>query len=334
MLDAKTIETGVSYNLPYEFRRAFAAEIKQGYKARGDGGDCPYSGGEPEELAWEYGWNWADRRLEPPLWAVYRPLPPRARRRAVARAEPSGKLYDDRRAPAIEALARIEGQSNFLSLLAGVEAGPDTTEPMATLSFARAWGCIPESLEAHIGKSLLYRLPLMSIVADALGNALNPEDGDWPWIRGAIADAFYILRDGRCVPAEERAKQYGVRKVDYSAVRKTASGVFDAITGTAWGDYYRARRWDRESPGIRHNVGEDWELNSFGMAAGCYAASPLSSGENGEAEGFDTCGLGVHDNTGYYARNDRVYPVLHLTGEEAAAHCRLFPSQSKRPYSL
>jgi hypothetical protein len=243
-------------------------------------------------------------------------------------------LYDTKPAPAIERIAGIEGQSNFLSLLAGIEAGPDTTQIMGALAFTRGEGAIPEVLEAHFAKSVLYKLPLMSMVFMVLVREYGPEEEEWPWIQGAIADAFMLLRDGKCKPLHVRARQFRVGHEAYGAIRKAADIILADLLSTARASYNRARRSGGDSPGFRQAVGEDGDKNSFGMAPGCYFATPLSGGEDGEPSGFDTRGLGVLDNTGYYWPNDRPSPVLTLYGEEAEAHCRLHPAHSKLPYSL
>lgn len=231
------------------------------------------------------------------------------------------------RAPVVERLAKIEGQSNFLSILAGIEAGTDTTEDMGALSFARARGCVPETLEAWVAQSVLFKLPLMSIVYRAVVTELKPADKDLPWVRGAIADAFLLLSRGECKTGGERAKQFHTRKADYLAIRSVAHGVMVEMCNKAEREFVRARRGEPASPGNRHTVGVEG-LSVRGMAAGCYVATPLGTGEDGEDTGFDTRGLGVFDRLGWDERNIRPGPVLELHGDEAQAYCDAHPSQS------
>ena len=151
------------------------------------------------------------------------------------------ELFDNSPAPAIERLARIEGQSNFLSLLVGIEAGPDTTEDMAAQSFARARGAVPEVLEAQVAQSGMYRRPIMSMVFRAICNELRPKETDRPWMQGAVADAFLILRYGKCKGSQERAKQFKVRREPYLVIRKMATGVFSQLLADAEREFRRAR---------------------------------------------------------------------------------------------
>lgn len=172
----------------------------------------------------------------------------------TAQAAPKAEgLFDPSRKPVVERLAGIEGQSNFLSILAGIEAGPDTTEDMGALSFARRRGCVPEVLEAWVAQSGLYRLPLMSLVYRAVKNEFKPDAKDLPWIAGAIADAFLLLRYGECKTVESRAKCFRVDRHAYGAMRKVAHGVFAEMRDRAEREYMRARRSTREIPGNRHN---------------------------------------------------------------------------------
>lgn len=143
----------------------------------------------------------------------------------------------------VERLARIEGQSNFLSLLAGIEAGPDTTEDMAASSFARFnHGVVPETLEVHIAKSDLFKWPLMSMVFTSIVANLERKGGkikarDKPWMQGAVADAFLLLRDGKCKYHKDRAKQFRVDHEAYGAFRKLAESEFQSLKDdaeTAW----------------------------------------------------------------------------------------------------
>lgn len=146
-------------------------------------------------------------------------------------------VFDATPPPAIERLARIEGQSNFLSLLAGIVAGPDTTEDMAALSFSRARGGLPEAIEAHIGQSDIFRLPLMSMTFDAICAELRPKPEELNWMRCATADGFLLFRSGQCKASALRAKRCKVQKSAYLAIRKLAYSVlmdFAARSEVAW----------------------------------------------------------------------------------------------------
>lgn len=159
-------------------------------------------------------------------------------------------LFASSQPPAVERLSRIEGQSNFLSILAGIEAGADTTEDMGALSFARARGCVPETLEAWVAQSVLFKLPLMSIVYRAVVTEMKPADKDLPWVRGAIADAFLLLSRGECKPLNVRAKSFKTDISAYSAMRKVAQGVFAGMVDRAETEFRRARK--SEIPGKVH----------------------------------------------------------------------------------
>jgi hypothetical protein len=161
-------------------------------------------------------------------------------------------LWSASKPPAIERLARIEGQSNFLSMLQGIEVGPDTTEDMGALSFARMRGCIPETLEAQVAQSTLFKLPLMSIVYRAVISEFDPPEKDLRWIRGAIADAFLLLSRGYCKPAAQRAKRFKVDRHAYAAMRKTAHGVLLEMADRAERAWKAARQSTREIPGNCH----------------------------------------------------------------------------------
>lgn len=245
-------------------------------------------------------------------------------------------LYDTKPAPAIERIAAIEGQSNFLSLLAGIEAGPDTTQIMGALAFTRSEGAIPEVLEAHFAKSVLYKLPLMSMVFMVLVREYGPEEKEWPWIQGAIADAFMLLRDGCCKPIKARAKRFKVGEHVYAAMRKSAEIILGDLLAEARASYNRARRSAPDSPGYRHDKGTPTTFNER-ASLGHYVQVPLASSDSiceGHTAPIDTHGIGVADRLGFDDRNDRPGPVLTLYGEDAEAHCQTHPAHSKRPYSL
>lgn len=241
-------------------------------------------------------------------------------------------LYSTKRPPAHEWIAGIEGQSNFLSLLAGIEAGPDTTQIMGALAFSRSLGATPEVLEAHVAKSVLYKLPLMSMVFMAVVREYGPEEGEWPWIQGAIADAFMLLRDGACKPIKDRARSFTVGEGPYNAMRKVAEGIFNELLSTARAKYNAARRSASDAPGFRHSsyVGETGA--SFVQGSGCFVTPPRAGADMDRS--LTLAISGMVDRLGYDDRQDRPGPVLTLHGPEAEAHCRKFPGQSNRPHSL
>lgn len=248
----------------------------------------------------------------------------------------AGDYFDKRRPPLIECLARIEGQSNFLSLLAGIEAGPDTTEPMGALGFARSAGATPEVLEAHVAQSALFKLPIMTLVFLAIVAETGADEKEWPWMQGAVADAFNELRCGPkgVMPLSERARQFGVRKDVYGVMRRVAGRVLDDYLASARARFIRAMRRELDSPGIRHSdSGEGGKYFVQGQD-GRYRATPLGHDDDGSPVGLDTRGIGISDRLGYDARNDAPGPVLTLYGKEAEEHCRKFPAHSNRPHSL
>lgn len=240
--------------------------------------------------------------------------------------------YSTEKPPKVERLARIEGQSNFLSLLAGVEAGADTTEDMAALAFARSRGAIPEVLEAHVAKSDLYKLPLMSMVFWAIVREYHPKEKDWPWVQGAVADAFMLTRDGRCRPIKERAYNFRVGDAVYGAMRKVAEGIFAEFLADARAKYLHAMRPATGLPRDRHSnhVGE--KAGYSPLAKGCFRTPPRTGPD--VDRGLTLAISGMVDRLGHDARQDRPGPVLTLHGEEAEQYCKANPSQSFRPHSL
>lgn len=254
-----------------------------------------------------------------------RPIHLTARTRRCAslqrRAHSMSELYDTRPAPMIERLARIEGQSNFLSLLAGVEAGPDTTQDMGALAFARCRGAIPEVLEAHVAQSAMYRLPLMSIVWHAVRDECWPKEKDWPWIQGAIADAFLLLSKGRCKTVEQRAKRFKVDKAAYGAMRNLATGVFNDILERAEREYRKAMSSIRETPPNRHSGGTP---STFSERAriGHYIQPMLASSDainDQHTAPIDTHGVGIADRLGWDERNAAPGPVTIKLAQPTAS---------------
>lgn len=261
-----------------------------------------------------------------------------------------GDYYQPSRSPKHEWLARIEGQSNFLSLLAGIEAGPDTTEPMAALAFSKSRGSIPEFLEAHVAKSSLYKLPIMSAVFMLLVREWHPPEKDWPWIQGAVADAFLDMRDGpkAVKPIKSRARRFRVDVVVYGAMRKAAAKLMDDFLTDARAKYYAAMRPMPESPGIRQNTDrkggefpEFYWTRSAMQGMGHFRALPLSSSWDSDDDDDDDCDQQFtpndflfRENNGWVEANAKPGPVLTLYGEEAEEHRRKHPAHSKRPHSL
>ena len=240
--------------------------------------------------------------------------------------------FSPKPAPAFERLARIEGQSNFLSLLAGIEAGPDTTEDMGALAFTRAAGCVPEALEAHVAMSILYRLPLMSLVWGLLREQLNPAEKDWPWMQGCVADAFLLTREGHCKPSGVRAKQFKVRKQEYLVTRSFAKGIFDALVVDSLRAFRAAIRREPGTTGYSHTQ-EGWEQKPGGTG-NCHRRPKSPNPDDPSSEGFTYQPPGMRERLGFDDRNNKPGPVLTLYGEEAEAHCAKFPSHTKRPHSL
>lgn len=153
------------------------------------------------------------------------------------------EFYDPRPPHPCERLGRLEGQSNFLSLLAGVEAGPDTTDDVGALSFARrAGGGPPELLEARWGQSILYRQQLCQIVFDVIddmGRGVAVKDRIWT--KAAVFDGFELFGGRQPASGRARAKQFKARYEDYLATRKLAEGVLTALTGEVQRRWLRAR---------------------------------------------------------------------------------------------
>ena len=152
------------------------------------------------------------------------------------------EFYDKSKPHPCERLARIEGQTNYWRLLAGIEQGADTTEDMAALSFARASGCPPELLEAFWGGSKIHRRELCLMcfrVLDAAGRGIR--DKDRIWTLGAIIDAFDRFCGERIPRARLRAEKFGVRYEDYLATRKLAEGLFYRWAGFVQPAWIKAR---------------------------------------------------------------------------------------------
>lgn len=245
--------------------------------------------------------------------------------------------FDNSPAPAVERLARIEGQSNFLSLLAGIEAGPDTTGDMAALSFARTVsGATPEALEAYVAQTSLFQLPLMSLVFKTITEYMRPKDRDYPWIQGAVADAFLAVRSGyykgppdlsaidksrrnlyrsmrkrKAKSVESRAKSFKVDKAAYGAMRKLAEGVLWGLVGSAQHAWLRARRQSEEGGAKSYTSGTS---STYAERArqGHYvqpALKPSSEICENHPAAIDTHGIGMNDRMGWDDRNAAPGPV-------------------------
>jgi hypothetical protein len=137
-------------------------------------------------------------------------------------------------------LARQEGQSNFLSLLAGVEAGPDTTEDAAALAFIDC-GLPPAILVAKWAGSQLYKPAICQLVFDVMDEAGDVKDGDRLWVKAAILDAFALFTTGICPPGAARAKKFKARAEAFYATRKFALAMLQSMAWTLERDWIRAR---------------------------------------------------------------------------------------------
>lgn len=140
-----------------------------------------------------------------------------------------------------ERLARLEGQSNFLSLMAGIEAGPDTTMDVAALGMIRD-RCVPEILEAYWGQSRAYRYALGQLVFNSINAHGKIREKDRIWVKGAILDAYYRFTTGTCKVARMRAKRFRVDTNAYETTRKLAEGLFTAMEGDARPHWLYVRR--------------------------------------------------------------------------------------------
>jgi hypothetical protein len=232
------------------------------------------------------------------------------------------ELFSTAPPEAIERLAKIEGTSNFLSMLAGIEAGPDTTQDMAALAFSRRGDVVPEMLEAYVARSAMFKIPLMSIVFRAVCRECHPKPKDYPWVQGTIADAFGIVRTGECKPLGQRAKWFRVDISAYSAMRKLAHGVFLGILDRAEQEWKTARFSKSRATGKRHSVDVE-RAAEFGRAIGNYYAPPLPVDSDGERVGFDTRGIGIKDTLGWNDRNAEPGPVtITLVQPTDSAHVK------------
>lgn len=151
-----------------------------------------------------------------------------------------GEYWDDAPPHPCERLGRQEGQSNFLSLLAGIEAGPDTTEDAAALAFTDC-GLPPEILVAKWASSQLYKPAICQLVFDVMDEAGDVKDGDRIWVKAAILDAFVLFTTGICAPGASRAKRFKARTEAFYATRKFALAMLQSMAGTLERDWIRAR---------------------------------------------------------------------------------------------
>jgi hypothetical protein len=240
-----------------------------------------------------------------------------------------GEFFEASRPDAIERLARIEGQSNFLSVLAGVEAGQDTTQDMAALAMARTRGAIPEVLETYVAQTTFWRLPLMSMVFAEIKREIRPKAKDYPWIQGAIADAFHMLRIGNCKDIKQRARRFRVQEHAYSTIRKFAHGILSYLLQDAefhW-KIARLRGPARDTTSFGYGGSED---GGKMLAQGCWRRKPLPMQADGPTPGepraVSSDGDGFADRLGWDERRMQE-PVCEIRGPEAAEHVRRFPSQ-------
>ena len=152
-----------------------------------------------------------------------------------------GEFYDESPPHPCERLARLEGQSNFLSLLAGVEAGPDTTEDAAALGFIRRGDIPPEMLEARWCGSQLYKPAICQLVFDVMDEAGDVKDGDRLWVKAAILDAFALFTTGVCPIGRHRARRFRVGHDPFYAARKFALAMMQAMAHDLERRWIRAR---------------------------------------------------------------------------------------------
>lgn len=154
-----------------------------------------------------------------------------------------------------ERLAKVEGEAAWFKNLAGIEEATDMTEPMAALSFGRAFSSEPmEVLEVKWGGARLY---VRAMTYHVLGQieaiskkAIKPSDR--AWMVAAVRDAVELVRGEKSrgrrasvVPIRERAKQFRVDHDAYAAVRIFAQGLVESSAGTAEPAYVRAMYRDR-----------------------------------------------------------------------------------------
>lgn len=153
-----------------------------------------------------------------------------------------GEYWDDTPPHPCERLGRLEGQSNFLSLLAGVEAGPDTTQDAAALSFCRLTGGAPaELLEAKWAASQLYKPAICQLVFDVMDEAGDIREGDRLWVKASILDAFSLFTAGKCPLGKERARRFRVGNDPYFAARKFALAMMQSMASDLERHWVRAR---------------------------------------------------------------------------------------------
>ena len=212
----------------------------------------------------------------------------------------------------IELIARIEGSSNFYSLLAGIEAGPDTTGVMGALAFTRNRGAIPELLEAHVAQSVMFRLPLMTVAFRAICLEIKPKPKDYPWIQGAVADAFNLIRRGHCPPQQRRAKHFHVGHETYGTVRKLAHGIFSTILNEAIAEFKKARRSGGKIPSKVHYHHEGEGAVDFKQGPHCYV-TPKRGGQHDNDRGLTLSIAGAADRLGWDDRNAVPSPVKQYT---------------------
>ena len=143
-----------------------------------------------------------------------------------------GEYWDDAPPHPCERLARQEGQSNFLSLLAGVEAGPDTTEDAAALAFVDC-GLPAEILVAKWAGSCLYRPAICQLVFDVMDEAGDVKERDRLWVKAAILDAFRLFTTGHAPIGTDRARQFKTRTDAYYATRKFALSMLQSMANEA-----------------------------------------------------------------------------------------------------
>lgn len=253
------------------------------------------------------------------------------------------EYYDNSPAPAIERIARIEGQTTFTQMLIlfGVDVAKDTTEVMAALSFARSKGCVPEALEAHVAQTSAFKLPLMSMTFSAIRDYMRIKPKDYPWVQGAVADAFLLVRSGvykgppklsdiaktrrklyqemraRCPKNYKvRARQFGVGNDPYLAMRNLAEGVLWNLVGTAQSAWYKSR--GRVGGDNSYTTNTEWITRSEMSARGHHVAPKLTPSGPESMSGYEAKAPGMRDRLGWDDRNDIPGPVTTLQAQPPA----------------
>ena len=132
-----------------------------------------------------------------------------------------------------ERLARMEGASNFLSLLAGVEQArtrrrmpPPCLSPVASLQCRRGAG-------GSLGASQLYRPAICQLGVRRDGRSRRREERDRLWVKASILDAFRLFTTGHAPIGTDRARQFKTRTDAYYATPKFALSMLQSMANEA-----------------------------------------------------------------------------------------------------